>query len=88
MNAVYWGLAALHILNHPDALDPAELRTFVLSCWDDAAGAFGAAPGHDAHVHPTLSAIQILAMIDALDVLDVPRVVSCACATCAAHDGR
>jgi prenyltransferase beta subunit len=39
LNAVYWGLTALSILGAPDALDREELVAFVLSCWDDAAGA-------------------------------------------------
>jgi hypothetical protein len=39
LNAVYWGLTALSILGQPGALDREELVAFVLSCWDDAAGA-------------------------------------------------
>ena len=42
-------------------------------------GAFGAHPDHDAHLLSTLSAIQILMMQDALDRLDIPRVVKCTC---------
>ncbi|KAF7974633.1 hypothetical protein HWV62_11622 [Athelia sp. TMB] len=38
------------------------------------AGAFGAHLGHDAHLHSTLSAIQILITQDALDRVDIPRV--------------
>lgn len=41
-------------------------------------GAFGAHPGHDAHLLTTLSGIQILLIHDALDQVDIPRVVSCA----------
>lgn len=41
----------------------------MLSCQHDNGG-FGAAPGHDAHLLYTCSAIQILAMVDALDNLD------------------
>lgn len=40
-------------------------------------GAFGAHPDHDAHIHPTLSAIQILVTQDALDRVDIPRVTKC-----------
>lgn len=40
-------------------------------------GAFGAHPDHDAHLLSTLSAIQILITHDALDRLDIPRVVKC-----------
>ncbi|KAG8967020.1 hypothetical protein FRC03_010867 [Tulasnella sp. 419] len=76
MNAVYWGLTALCIMDRKDALDRDEMIEFVMSCWDDAQGGFGAFPGHDAHVLATLSAIQILVMQNALDRLDIPRVVS------------
>ncbi|KAH8884434.1 terpenoid cyclases/Protein prenyltransferase [Thozetella sp. PMI_491] len=69
MNGLYWGLTALHILRHPEALPREETINFVLSCQQDNGG-FGAAPGHDAHVHSTASAVQILAMIDALDELE------------------
>ncbi|GLB41013.1 putative terpenoid cyclases protein prenyltransferase [Lyophyllum shimeji] len=75
LNAVYWGLTALCIMGHKDALDRDEMIDFVMSCWDDEAGAFGAHPDHDAHLLSTLSAIQILVMQDALDRIDIPRVV-------------
>ncbi|SPO27822.1 probable BET2 - geranylgeranyltransferase type II beta subunit [Ustilago trichophora] len=70
MNGVYWGLTALEILGRPEVLDRQALIDFVFSCWDDNAGGFGSFPGHDAHVHSSLSAIQILAMKDALSELD------------------
>ncbi|KAF7352949.1 Geranylgeranyl transferase type-2 subunit beta [Mycena venus] len=75
LNAIYWGLTALFTMDYPEALDKEDVIRFVESCWDEQAGGFGAHPGHDAHIHPTLSAIQILVMYDALDRLDVPRVV-------------
>lgn len=61
---------------------------YVLSCWDDetgegvglamlTTGAFGAHPGHDGHIHATLSALQVLIIQDALDRVDVERVVKC-----------
>ena len=69
LNGVYWGLTALHLLGRPDALPRAETIDFVLSCQHDNGG-FGAAPGHDAHMLSTVSAVQILVMIDALDDLE------------------
>lgn len=75
MNAVYWGLTALCVMGHKDALDREEMIDFVMSCWDEEAGAFGAHPDHDAHLLSTLSAIQILLMQDALSRVDVDRVV-------------
>ncbi|KAI0029533.1 rab geranylgeranyltransferase [Vararia minispora EC-137] len=74
MNAVYWGLTATCILGRPDALDREEMIAYVMSCWDDEAGGFGAHTGHDAHIHSTLSAIQIMVMQDALDRIDIERV--------------
>jgi len=38
MNAVYWGLTALCVMGHKDALDRDETVEFVMSCWDDEAG--------------------------------------------------
>ncbi|KAK4034808.1 terpenoid cyclases/protein prenyltransferase alpha-alpha toroid [Parachaetomium inaequale] len=69
LNGLYWGLTALHLLGHPDALPRAETIDFVLSCQHDSGG-FGAAPGHDAHMLSTVSAVQILATIDAFDELE------------------
>lgn len=70
MNGLYWGLNALHLLGRPDALPREETIKFVLSC-QHKNGGFGAAPGHDAHMLYTVSAVQILAMVDALEELDV-----------------
>ena len=69
LNGVYWGLVALHLLGQPDALPRAELIDFVLSCQHENGG-FGAAPGHDAHMLSTVSAVQILTMVDGLDELE------------------
>ncbi|EEH47411.1 Rab geranylgeranyltransferase BET2 [Paracoccidioides brasiliensis Pb18] len=69
LNGVYWGLTALHLLGHPEALPRDETIAFILSCQHDNGG-FGAAPGHDAHMLYTVSAVQILVTIDAVDELD------------------
>ncbi|KAI0748020.1 rab geranylgeranyltransferase [Daedaleopsis nitida] len=74
MNAVYWGLTALCIMKQKDALNREDMIDFVMSCWDDEAGGFGAHPDHDAHLLSTLSAIQILTIQGALNRLDKPRV--------------
>jgi len=41
------------------------------------AGGFGGNVGHDPHMLYTLSAVQVLALFDKLDVLDVNKVSSC-----------
>lgn len=69
LNGVYWGLNALHLLGHPDALPRQETIDFVLSCQHENGG-FGAAPGHDAHMLSTVSAVQILAMVNAFGELE------------------
>jgi len=69
MNGLYWGLTALHLMNRPDALPREGTVEFVLSCQPESGG-FGAAPGHDAHLLYTVSAVQILATVDALGVLE------------------
>ena len=69
LNGLYWGLNTLHLLGRPNALPRAETIDFVLSCQHESGG-FGAAPGHDAHMLSTVSAVQILAMIDAFDELE------------------
>jgi geranylgeranyl transferase type-2 subunit beta len=40
-------------------------------------GAFGAHPDHDAHILSTLSAIQILVTHNAMNQMDIARVVKC-----------
>lgn len=62
-------MTALHILGRPDGLPREETIKFVLSCQHENGG-FGAAPSHDAHMLSTVSAVQILATVDALDELD------------------
>lgn len=69
LNGVYWGLVALHLLERPDALPRDETIDFVLSCQHENGG-FGAAPDHDAHMLPTVSAVQILAMVDGFQELE------------------
>ncbi|KAF5707874.1 geranylgeranyl transferase type-2 subunit beta [Fusarium globosum] len=69
LNGLYWGLNALFLLGRPEALPRQEVIDFILSCQHENGG-FGAAPGHDAHMLSTVSAVQILAMTDALDQLE------------------
>ncbi|KAJ2894868.1 Geranylgeranyl transferase type-2 subunit beta [Zalerion maritima] len=69
LNGLYWGLTGLHLMGHEDALPRPETVDFVLSCQHENGG-FGAAPGHDAHMLYTVSAVQILVMVDALDELE------------------
>ncbi|KAI1003713.1 Geranylgeranyl transferase type-2 subunit beta 1 [Podosphaera aphanis] len=69
LNGLYWGLTAVHLLKRPDAISRQGAIDFVLSCQTENGG-FGAAPGHDAHLLYTCSAIQILATLDALHEIE------------------
>jgi geranylgeranyl transferase type-2 subunit beta len=69
LNGLYWALTALHLLGHPDALPRDGILDFVFSCLHESGG-FGAAPGHDAHMLYTVSAVQILATLDAFEEFD------------------
>lgn len=69
LSGVYWGLTALHLLGSPHTLPRTQTIAFVKSC-QHASGGFGAAPSHDAHILSTVSAIQILATVNALDEID------------------
>jgi len=39
MNGIYWGLTALALMDRQDALDRQEMIDWVMSCWDEDAGA-------------------------------------------------
>ena len=69
LNGVYWGLTALHLLGHPSALSRVQTLDFVFAC-QNSDGGFGAAPGHDSHMLYTVSAVQILATVNALADLE------------------
>lgn len=69
LNGLYWGLTALHLLGRPEALPRDATIDFVLSCQHENGG-FGAAPGHDTHMLSTVSAVQILAMVNGFEELE------------------
>ncbi|WPH01570.1 Hypothetical protein R9X50_00441800 [Acrodontium crateriforme] len=69
VSGIYWGLTALHLLGQPDALPRAGVLDFVFSCLHENGG-FGAAPGHDPHMLYTVSAVQILAMLNGFEELE------------------
>lgn len=69
VSGIYWGLTALHLLGQPDALPRQGVLEFVFSCLHENGG-FGAAPGHDPHMLYTVSAVQILAMVNGFEELE------------------
>ena len=65
MSGIYWGLSALELVSSGDSLDKGEILRFVASCRHPCGG-YGGNVGHDPHLLYTLSALQLLALCDAL----------------------
>lgn len=73
LNGLYWGVVSLAVMKNLEALPVVKVVDFVLSCWDEEKGGFGAFPRHDAHILSTLSALQILLIYDKLDALSTSK---------------
>ncbi|KAG0169598.1 hypothetical protein DFQ28_003517 [Apophysomyces sp. BC1034] len=74
LNGIYWGLTALDLMANVDALPRDEVIAYVSSLQHENGG-FGGHTHHDPHIIYTLSAVQILATLDALDTIDTEKVV-------------
>ncbi|CAH2038021.1 unnamed protein product, partial [Iphiclides podalirius] len=75
MSGIYWTLTALELMNQSSRLQKEEIIEFITSCQDNESGGISASIGHDPHMLYTLSAIQVLALYDRLDAIDVEGVV-------------
>lgn len=73
LSGVYWALTSLHLL-HKEHLLPAErILPYVKSCYREEEGSYGGNSDQDGHLLYTLSALQILALYDALDSIDTTQ---------------
>ncbi|KAH9792968.1 Geranylgeranyl transferase type-2 subunit beta 1 [Citrus sinensis] len=72
LNGAYWGLTTLDILGKLDAVDEEDVISWILKCQDESGG-FAGNIGHDPHVLYTLSAVQVLALFDKVDILDADK---------------
>mmetsp|Transcript_6241 Transcript_6241/g.10194 ORF Transcript_6241/g.10194 Transcript_6241/m.10194 type:complete len:363 (+) Transcript_6241:95-1183(+) len=77
MSGVYWGLTALSLLgkNLADEINVDEISAWVMECQHECGG-FGGSVNHDTHILYTLSALQILALLDRLDLVADKRKVA------------
>jgi geranylgeranyl transferase type-2 subunit beta len=79
----YWALAAMDLMNVLEEMPKTEIIEWIVRCQHKTGvqsntdadpklvlGGFGGNIGHDQHLLYTLSALQILAMFDALDGVD------------------
>lgn len=74
MNGAYWGLTTLDLLNKIGAIDADAVVSWVMECQDKDCGGFAGNLGHDPHLLYTISAVQVLVLLDRLDVLDIEKV--------------
>ncbi|KAM7257938.1 hypothetical protein ACFE04_013679 [Oxalis oulophora] len=73
MNGAYWGLTTLDLLGKLDTVDKDEVISWIMQCRHESGG-FAGNIGYDPHMLYTLSVVQVLALFDKLDVLDVDKV--------------
>ena len=76
MSGMYWGLVAMYLLGRLHEMDLDTIVSWVTRCQHDCGG-FGGSERNDPHILYTLSAVQILALVDRLDVVDGASVARC-----------
>ena len=74
MSAYYWAICGLNLLG-TSQLNHDKIVEFIVECQQEDGG-FGGSIGHDFHLLYTLSAVQILVMLDKVNVIDVDKVVN------------
>eukprot|EP00878_Enallax_costatus_P035648 GHUV01039835.1.p1 GENE.GHUV01039835.1~~GHUV01039835.1.p1 ORF type:complete len:200 (+),score=44.68 GHUV01039835.1:188-787(+) len=75
MSGMYWGLTAMDLMGRLHEMDTARIVEWVMSCYHPDDGGFGASPRNDSHMLSTLSALQILALLDELHRADADAVL-------------
>eukprot|EP00184_Porphyridium_aerugineum_P008691 CAMPEP_0184692842 /NCGR_PEP_ID=MMETSP0313-20130426/1174_1 /TAXON_ID=2792 /ORGANISM="Porphyridium aerugineum, Strain SAG 1380-2" /LENGTH=365 /DNA_ID=CAMNT_0027150725 /DNA_START=163 /DNA_END=1260 /DNA_ORIENTATION=- len=74
MSGIYWALSSLYLIHSLDKLpDTQRILDFVSSCKKENGG-YGGNFNQDAHILYTLSAVQILALLDRMDLVDYDSV--------------
>lgn len=80
MSGMYWGLNALCLMKAIDETSSEVERAleFVKNCQSQTEGGFGAALNHDPHILQTLSAVQILVLLNKChrDYIDIDKCVA------------
>uniref|UniRef100_A0A915C8M2 Geranylgeranyl transferase type-2 subunit beta n=1 Tax=Parascaris univalens TaxID=6257 RepID=A0A915C8M2_PARUN len=73
MSGIYWCLNAMDIMGRLSQMDIVAIVNYVKGCQQQNGG-FAPAIGHDAHLLHTLSAVQILIMLNKLEEIDANGV--------------
>uniref|UniRef100_A0A0N4ZLU6 Geranylgeranyl transferase type-2 subunit beta n=1 Tax=Parastrongyloides trichosuri TaxID=131310 RepID=A0A0N4ZLU6_PARTI len=75
MNGVYWCCEAMDLLGELDKMDKEDIFKFIFEeCFDPKSGGFRQSEGNDPHLLSTLSAIQLLVMFNAIEMVDKDAV--------------
>lgn len=69
VNGIYWGLTGVEVLGRLADMDREKTIDFVKSCIKTGGG-FGGNVQHDPHLLYTLSAVQIMSALDAMDAIE------------------
>ncbi|KAJ0176982.1 hypothetical protein K1T71_006991 [Dendrolimus kikuchii] len=75
MSGIYWSLTAMELMGQSHRMPKEDIIEFITSCQDSESGGVSASVGHDPHMLYTLSAVQVLAMYNRIDAIDVEGVV-------------
>eukprot|EP00756_Hemistasia_phaeocysticola_P046140 Hpha_TRINITY_DN19908_c0_g1::TRINITY_DN19908_c0_g1_i1::g.93519::m.93519/K05956/RABGGTB; geranylgeranyl transferase type-2 subunit beta len=73
VSGAYWGLSAMFLLAKEQMMDRDRIVTHITRCQHESGG-FGGNIGHEPNLLSTLSAVQVLALFDALDKVDTDKV--------------
>ncbi|CCD11977.1 unnamed protein product [Trypanosoma congolense IL3000] len=72
MNGVFWCISAMRLLGHDNIFKREDIVDFVVKCYNSDGG-FGGNIGQDSNLLYTLSAVQILCLLDSLSSIDVDK---------------
>lgn len=75
MSGMYWGITAVDLLGCLEQMDKQDIIEFIVKCQDKTTGGFSPSLKHDPHLLSTLSAIQILSLLDSVSAIDADAVV-------------
>mmetsp|Transcript_3347 Transcript_3347/g.9216 ORF Transcript_3347/g.9216 Transcript_3347/m.9216 type:complete len:339 (-) Transcript_3347:2519-3535(-) len=76
LSAVYWAVCSMALLGELPRLKRDELIDYVRSCYRPDCGGYGGHSDQDAHLLYTLSALQVFAILDAMEHVDVDAVMA------------
>lgn len=76
LSGVYWAATSLALVGRLDELPRDRIISYVMQCYRADEGAFAGNVDQDAHLLYTVSGLQILALYDALHLIDASHVAT------------